>query len=138
ASASEPSKPATATPGKVDTLDLRKAYERANGLAAQTKGRALKTTLTPHWFASGTRFWYRNDLKDGAREFVVVDADKGVRQPAFDHTKLAASLSRAAAADYAADKLPFTTIAFIDDGKAVRFKRGKAAWQCDLSSYACT
>src|SRR5262249_1101562 len=54
------------------------------------------------------------------------------------HTKLAASLSRAAAADYAADKLPFTTIAFIDDGKAVRFKVGKAAWQCDLSSYECT
>src|SRR5262249_33944385 len=37
-------------PGKVDALDIRKAYERASRLAAQTKGKVFKATITPHWF----------------------------------------------------------------------------------------
>src|SRR5207302_5265000 len=32
-----------AAPGKVDTLDIQKAYERANKLAGQAKGRVFKT-----------------------------------------------------------------------------------------------
>ncbi len=65
---------------KVDALDLGKAYQRAAELAARTKGKVFKSTLTPHWFADNTRFWYRNDLKDGAKEFIVVDAARGTRR----------------------------------------------------------
>src|SRR6185369_998708 len=54
-----------------------------------------KAQITPHWFQENTRFWYRNDLADGAKEFIVVDAEHGTRQKAFDHQKLAASLSKA-------------------------------------------
>lgn len=130
---SEQDKPGN--PGKVDELDLRKAYERAKGLAAQTKGKIFKATLTPHWFDNNTRFWYRNDLKDGAKEFILVDAEKGVRAPAFDHQKLAASLSKASGSNYKADRLPFNTIEFADN--AVRFNQGGTTWQCDLATYEC-
>src|SRR5262249_58967545 len=34
----------------------------------------LKARITPHWFGDHTRFWYRNDLHDGAKEFILVDA----------------------------------------------------------------
>jgi dipeptidyl aminopeptidase/acylaminoacyl peptidase len=122
----------------VDTLDLTKAYTRAAELASQAKGRVFRTTITPHWFDSNTGFWYRNDTKDGSKDFVVVDADKGTRRPAFDHDKLAAGLSRAAGAKYRAERLPFNTIEFVDGGKAVRFTIEDASWQCDLSSYECT
>ena len=30
-----------------------------------------KAQITPHWFAEDTKFWYRNDLKGGAREFIT-------------------------------------------------------------------
>ena len=42
----------------------------------ESAGDALvsKTRLTPHWFSENDRFWYRNDLAGGKREFVVVDA----------------------------------------------------------------
>jgi dipeptidyl aminopeptidase/acylaminoacyl peptidase len=97
-----------------------------------------KTQLTPHWFDGDRRFWYRNDTRGGAKEFVLVDAEKGQRGPAFDHEKLAAALSKAAAAKYTADKLPFDSIEYLDGVKAVRFTVGEATWKCDLTTYECT
>ncbi|HZY87902.1 MAG TPA: DPP IV N-terminal domain-containing protein, partial [Gemmataceae bacterium] len=95
-----------------------------------------KTQLTPHWFDDNRRFWYRNDTRVG-KEFVVVDAEKGQRAPAFDHEKLAAALSKAAAVKYQADKLPFDSIEYLDGAKAVLFQVGKSNWKCDLTSYEC-
>src|SRR5947208_16505896 len=51
--------------------------------------RVYKDRVEPHWFAGDTRFWYRNDLPRGRREFVLVDAAKGTREPAFDRERLA-------------------------------------------------
>src|SRR6185436_14257478 len=53
-----------------------------------------KSSVTPHWFHENTCFWYRNNLKGGTKEFIFVNAELGTRQPAFDHAKLAASLSK--------------------------------------------
>src|SRR5437868_110076 len=58
--------------------------------------------------------------------------------PAFDHRKLAESLSKAAGKEFAADKLPFEAIEFVGEEKAVQFKVGDTAWKCDLATYACT
>jgi dipeptidyl aminopeptidase/acylaminoacyl peptidase len=74
----------------------------------------------------------------GAREFITVDAERGLRQPAFDHAKLAAALSKAAGKEYAADHLPFDSIEFVQDDKAIRFQLDGASWRCDLASYECT
>src|SRR5690349_1344308 len=30
-----------------------------------------KAQITPHWFANNTRFWYRNDLGGGSKEFIL-------------------------------------------------------------------
>jgi hypothetical protein len=59
-----------------------------------------KSAITPHWFDGHAKFWRRNALRGGASEFILVDAEKGLRQPAFDHLKLAASLSTAADKDF--------------------------------------
>src|SRR5262245_65008884 len=58
--------------------------------------RVFKDRITPHWFADGTKCWYRNDLKGGTKEFVLVDAMAGKRDLAFDHKKLAEALAKAA------------------------------------------
>src|SRR5207302_1480125 len=89
------------------------------------------------WFATNTQFWYRNDLRDGAREFILVDAEKGRRRPAFDHARLAKALSTAAGKEFSADKLPFESIEFLQAGKSVRFEAAEKMWKCDLSSYEC-
>src|SRR5207248_985004 len=100
-------------------------------------GGVYKDRITPHWFQDNTRFWYRNDLPRGAREFIVVDAEPGRRGPAFDHQKLAAALSKAAGQDYRAERLPFDAIEFAGGGEAVRFRAGDPRWQCDLTAYEC-
>src|ERR1017187_8784527 len=97
-----------------------------------------KSRITPHWFANDTRFWYRNDLQGGAKEFILVDAEKGTREPAFDQAKLAAALSKTAGQEFTADKLPFSEIEFVDGGKAIKFDAAEKSWKCELSSYECT
>jgi dipeptidyl aminopeptidase/acylaminoacyl peptidase len=94
-----------------------------------------KSRITPHWFSNNNRFWYRNDLAGGAKEYILVDAERGTREAAFDHAKLAAALSKATGTECQADRLPFDDISFDEAGKVVRFKVGDAAWQCDLASY---
>jgi dipeptidyl aminopeptidase/acylaminoacyl peptidase len=132
-----PKKTETGAPGKVDTLDIAKAYEHAAQLKGRSQGRVFKSSLTAHWFDNNNRLWYRNDLKGGAREFILVDAEKGTRQSAFDHQRLAEALSRATGQQFTATRLPFDSIAFVDGVRAVRFEAADAAWECDLTTYQC-
>jgi dipeptidyl aminopeptidase/acylaminoacyl peptidase len=94
--------------------------------------------VTPNWFAGDSKFWYRNDLKGGTKEFILVDAEKGTRGPAFDHAKLAAGLAKASGTEQKADKLPSEEIEFVEDGKAVAFDAVGRRWKCDLTTYDCT
>src|ERR1043165_287678 len=132
----KPADQGTSAPAKVDTLDVPKAYERAKQLSEQTKGRVFKTVIQPHWFHNNTRFWYRNDLKAGTKEFILVDAEKGTRGRAFDHQKLAAALSKAADKTYHADRLPFDRIEFTPNAGTIRFVL-EGTWECDLTTYEC-
>jgi dipeptidyl aminopeptidase/acylaminoacyl peptidase len=112
------------------------AQQRRGRFGAAERG-VYKAQISPHWFQDGAKFWYRNDLRDGAKEFVVVDAEKGSKSAAFDHQKLAASLSKASGKEYSSDKLPFSEIEFIEDGKALSFTADEKKWRCDLATYEC-
>ncbi len=101
-------------------------------------GLVSKARIVPHWFHQNNRFWYRNDLGGGKREFIVVDADDGTRTPAFDQQKLAAGFAKAAGTPMPhPDRLPFDSVEFGDDLKSVRFRVGETTWKCDLGTYAC-
>jgi dipeptidyl aminopeptidase/acylaminoacyl peptidase len=113
------------------------AQQRRGGFGQPERG-VYKARITPHWFQDGARFWYRNDLRGGAKEFILADAEKGARQPAFDHAKLAAALSKAADQEFKADKLPFSEIEFIESGGAIKFDAANKTWRCDLNSYECS
>src|SRR5258707_5459583 len=101
--------------------DADSPQQRRGAFGGVERG-VYKSRITPHWFQNDTRFWYCNDLRGAAREFIVMDAEKGTRATAFDHARLAAGLSRAASREFKADHLPFSNIEFIDQGKAVKFE----------------
>ena len=113
----------------------RADYERAAKVRDNTANKVFKQSVKPHWLAGNTRFWYRNDLAGGAREFVLVDVARGERRAAFDHARLAAALSKAAGKECKADRLPVEKIDVgAEDGILFFASEGKW-WRLDLRSY---
>ena len=70
--------------------DSKPACERAFAVVEQFKDKVYRTKVAPHWMPGGETFWYRNDLADGKREYVWVDAVKGERSVISEPPKSAA------------------------------------------------
>src|SRR5262249_42739239 len=112
-------------------------YDRAAKLRDRFQGLAVNIPEAANSIPGTSRFWYRKSVK-GGNEFVVVDAAKLSKAPAFDHKRLAASLAAAAGSGrYTAQTLPFNTFRFVDNETAITFTAAGSAWRCDLSEYAC-
>jgi dipeptidyl aminopeptidase/acylaminoacyl peptidase len=122
----------------IQTTDVLTQTPRAQSQRQRIVQGYYKARITPNWFNENNFFWYRNDLKDNTREFILVDAEQGIRRKAFDHEKLATALSHAAGIDYTADKLPFDRIEFLNKLKKVRFTVKQTTWICDLTLYTCS
>ena len=100
-----------------------------------SRSRAYKTSIIPHWFADNTRFWYRNDLRDGNREFIIVDASEEMRRQAFDHQRIAEALREAGVADADAEVLPIDNLTFQKDDDSLAFRAAGNYWRCNLKTY---
>ncbi|HEY3384388.1 MAG TPA: prolyl oligopeptidase family serine peptidase [Vicinamibacterales bacterium] len=111
-------------------------YRRAGELREKYQSQALDVPEPATWVGKTNRFWYRRTVK-GGHQFVLVDADTQQRRPAFDHEKLAASLSAAATRKYSAVTLPFSTFTFADDEKSLEARVEGTAWKCSLEDYSC-
>ena len=120
-------------PGAVTTADYARA-EKFMGYNATAL--VFGSGVRPNWL-SDERFWYRNSTAEGT-EFVLVDAARGTRTPAFDHSKLAAALSAAANTTFDAHHLPFTEFDLSADGKTISFSASARRWKCDLQTNQCS
>lgn len=92
--------------------------------------------VVPNWIGKTNRFWYRIYIP-GGKEFLLVDAEKRKRGPAFDHKRLAESLSRAMGRSYTGKTLPFDRVAFDLEKNVLTFVIEGFEWACDLKSYLC-
>ncbi len=113
-------------------------YERAGTLYARTQKKVFKDRVSSHWLTDNRRFWYRNDLSGGAREFILVDAVRGERQLAFDAVRLAAALTKATAEEHRSTHLAIDALDYSADGNLMRLRTGEKRWQCDLKNYTLT
>jgi len=96
------------------------------GQPANAQGRLYKATIRPHWSADQQSLWYRNDLADGQREFILVDLRTGKRQAAFDHEALAAALTKAGLKGVQSARLPLDDLWFDLPNDSVTLRtRGK-------------
>src|SRR5215471_12236417 len=73
-------------------------YQRAATLRAKYQAAALNIPETPNW-VDGSHFWYRKSVA-GGHAFVMVDASTAANTAAFDHGKLAISLSKVTGENY--------------------------------------
>ena len=126
-------------PTKEQIAAFRPAQGGGRGRGGATApGGVYLSTIQPNWFAGGAKFWYRNNLRDDVRQFILIDAERGTRTPAFDHRKLAEALTQASGINTMEYHLPFEAIEFNDDAKVLIFNTDNGRWSCDLASYQIT
>ena len=105
------------------------------GVALDAQGKVYKDRINAQWSADNSHFWYRNDLADGRREYVLVDLKKGVREQAFDHQRLARALTTAGAGEVQAERLSLDQLRFdLSKGVAI-FRAGGRHFRCNLKTY---
>ena len=120
------------TPRALTANDYARA-ERFLGPAVSSL--VIGGTVAAHWLPD-ERFWYRRQVVDGY-EFILVTPATKTRKPAFDHARLAASLSTAAGGKYSPHDLPFQTIELSADAATVSFDLNSRRWTCDVSGVRC-
>jgi dipeptidyl-peptidase 4 len=98
--------------------------------------------VTAHWFAGPdgqtNEFWYRLDLAEDKREFILVNAVQGTREPAFDQARVAAALTKLTGHEVTAEHLPVQSLEFSQDGKMLTLSGNDGDWKFDLTSYTLT
>ncbi len=107
------------------------------------------------WIAESHHFWYSKSVKGGT-EFMLVDAEKGTKKPAFDQEKLATAISAASGVHYTALALPFAPapggrgagagrgaagngggLTFINGESSIQFGLAGYSYTCKLTDYSC-
>ena len=107
-------------------------------LLANVSGNVYKSKINPNWSKENSYFWYRNNLAKGQSEFVLVDLNKGVRRLAFDHKKLANSLSSIANNKVRPKQLPINDLGFDLKKNTTSFRAMGKFYSCDLNTYELT
>lgn len=105
---------------------------------------AGQAPVTPPTWAKPDHFWFRKAV-DGGHLYFTVDAQHGVKEPLFDHQRLAIELNLRTGYDYTPLTLPFADPAaqfavkydgrnaYIQEGAmAVEFVLDGMQWRCEL------
>lgn len=131
--------PVARSPLAAQEAAVTRTVARANWeLAGKFSPEALRritysTAVQPHWLGKTDSLWYNWRDRNGATFFLVVPPLK-VKRPLFDHVKLAAELATAHHKPYDPNKLPFTTVNFTKDHKAIRFTVDSTRYEWNLAA----
>jgi len=109
-------------------------YARAEKFMTYNTSPLVFHSVRPAWVDDKDEFWFRDQGPDGV-QFILYDAARQTREPAFDHQKVAAALSQATGRRFEAAHLPFTEIEI--DGDSVVIADGNRRWRCDRNGAKC-
>ncbi|MEU9859756.1 DPP IV N-terminal domain-containing protein [Streptomyces sp. NPDC047971] len=118
----------------MSTTEDYQAAERLLRRPANPGELVVGDKVRPRWIDGGARFWYAVSNGSG-RRFVLVDPAAGTREPAFDHTLLAAALANASGQPVDPEALPFAAIEL--SATAVEFFALGHYWRCARDGYVC-
>ena len=97
-------------------------YELAERFAGSKLGTMLfSTSVDPHWFKSGDKFWYSYKTGDGTRWYVVDPATRS-RRELWDHDRIAAQLTETVRDPFIAAQLPIRNLDVEPDGHTFTFE----------------
>lgn len=87
--------------------------------------------LNPNWIEKSNDFWYKTEIENGY-QFILVQSDKNIVKPAFDHNKIAKALEKERLKKTNPDSLPFSTIKFNGNMNIVMFKVDSTNFEYDI------
>jgi dipeptidyl aminopeptidase/acylaminoacyl peptidase len=106
--------------------------------AAEPAPKLYRGPVQPNWIGRTAQFWYRNDLPGDTVEFVLVDAAKGTRTPAFDHARAAAALATAGEGGQPVKISAVTSLEYRAAQSEVVLRTKEAGWILNLRDYTVT
>ncbi len=109
-------------------------YERAVNVFSRMANKVFPAAVEAHW-SQDNWFWYRNDLEDGTREFVLVDPATATRGPAFNEGLLAHSLQHVLGTAVDPRKLPIDNIAFTSTTDILLVQIGTRTWRYNTKTH---
>ncbi|MBQ5396526.1 MAG: alpha/beta fold hydrolase [Alistipes sp.] len=89
--------------------------------ASKLENMLFSTTVDPHWFKSGEKFWYSYKTSEGTRWYIVDPAARK-RTELFNHDKLAAELTEIVKDPFIAAQLPIANLEVDEDGQTFTFE----------------
>ena len=112
-------------------------YERANALKTKYESAIIDVAGTPAWIGNTHRMWYRK-LSRGTNVYMVFDADTLQKNAAFDHDKIAASLSKLTGTTYKAQDLSLPQLRFDNTVTSFTANVDGTAVRCNIADSVCT
>lgn len=88
---------------------------------AKLKNMLFSTTVDPHWFQQGTRFWFEYKTSEGKFWYIVDPASRS-KTLLFDREELAAQLTEIVQDPFEARQLPISNLKAKEDGRTFTFE----------------
>jgi len=111
-------------------------YDRASKFFSwNLNDNVYRATVYPNWI-DDDKFWYSVDIPEG-HKFYQVNAASIVKEPAFDHARLATALSEKTGREFSAYQLPFRHFSYLDQDHLLHFQYNGKSWICDVEIYEC-
>lgn len=119
-------------PAQVGAAD----YERAYSLKSRYEAAATDIVLGASWIGNTNRILYRK-LSKGATEFFIADAETLAKRLAFDHARIAASLSKLTGKNYKPENLQLLMLRFDDALATFTASIDSIAVRCTVRDSEC-
>ncbi len=108
-------------------------YRKSAAVKDLFEGKVYNTPHEFHWMNDNV-FWYVNNSENGT-EYLVVNSEKKEQMSAFDHTRLAATLSITLGKQISANSIEVDSLSFTDDGTGILFSNDSLRMSLDLKNY---
>ncbi|GGG96642.1 dipeptidyl peptidase IV [Polaribacter pacificus] len=110
-------------------------YEKAASFMSRDLNRLVYNQVSATNWVGQNAMLYTTNTKEGPK-FVLANTQSKEKKAAFDHEKLAQSLSKSTGRTIKANNLPISNVKLSEDFKTLTFNIARTAYTCNLSNYS--
>ncbi len=110
-------------------------YKRADSLNKLVSGKVFNDIVNQAWIGKSGNLYYETNTRNGL-QYMIVNAEKLTRKPAFDQVRFAKSLEAVTGKKVVPGKLPVSNILFSDEMSGFAFQFDNYNWICNLKNYS--